>query len=235
MNGHPIKNDASSLPNAIAGKKGGDHIEVVFYRGVEKKQVTMELSKRPMPDVPFNPSELEKQARQLYEPGLSEVEKCFEGVKDDDALKRPEPQEWSALEIIAHLIHGERFNQIFLAGLIDGYEPVADGFGTNVHAQAQATVKANPSVALMLSALRRSVEETLTMTSLIPDDFAKNNKGSYYRFGFGLLQPNELRIDAAEGEKIKTAVVRAAASVRVGLSRTPKTPTRDLGIKDSFG
>jgi len=46
---------------------------------------------------------------------------------------------------------------------------------------------------------------------------------------------NELRIDAAEGEKIKTAVVRAAASVRVGLSRTPKTPTRVLGIKDSFG
>jgi len=49
------------------------------------------------------------------------------------------------------------------------------------------------------------------------------------------MPPNELRIDAAEEEKIKTAVVSAAASVRVGLSRTPKTPTRDLGIKDSFG
>jgi uncharacterized protein YndB with AHSA1/START domain len=60
MNGHSVKNDASSLPNAIAGKKGGDKIEVVFYRGSEKKTVTMELSKRPMPDVPFDQAELEK-------------------------------------------------------------------------------------------------------------------------------------------------------------------------------
>jgi len=74
--------------------------------------------------------------------------------------------------------------------LIDGYEPVTDGFGTNVHAQVQATVKANPSVALMLNALRRAVEETLAMTTFIPDDFVANDKGSYYRFGSILLQPN---------------------------------------------
>jgi len=190
MAGNPITSDFNSLPTAIEGKKGGDKIEVVFYRGPEKKTVMMELSKRPMPDVPFKPAELEKQARELYEAGLAEVEKCFEGVKDADAMQRPEPQEWSALEIIAHLIHGERNNQIFLAGVIDGYEPVTDGFGTNVHAQVQATVKANPSVALMMSALRRAVEETLAMTTFIPNDFATNNKGSYYRFGFGLLQPN---------------------------------------------
>ncbi|HLA08116.1 MAG TPA: SRPBCC domain-containing protein [Anaerolineales bacterium] len=190
MNGHLVRADANSLPNAIAGKKGGDKIEVVFYRGPEKKTLAMELSKRPMPEVPFDPAELEKRARELYETGLAEVEKCFEGVKDADAMKRPEPQEWSALEIIAHLIHGERFNLIFLTGLIDGYEPVTDGFGTNVHAQVQATVKANPSVALMLTALRRAVEETLAMTSFIPADFVKNNKGSYYRFGSALLQPN---------------------------------------------
>ncbi len=207
MNGHPIKNDASSLPNAIAGKKGGDNIEVVFYRGAEKKTVTMELSKRPMPDVPFDQAELEKRARELYEAGLAELEKCFEGVSDAQARKRPEPQEWSALETVAHLIHQERFNVIFLASLIDGYESVADGFGTNVHAYVQATVKANPSVALMLSALRRAVEEVLAMTALIPDGFVQNNRGSYYRFGFGLLQPN-FHI-TGHVEQIKEALAKA--------------------------
>jgi hypothetical protein len=112
------------------------------------------------------------------------------GISDAQAMKRPEPGEWSALETVAHLIHQERFNVTFLASLIDGYESVADGFGTNVHAYVEATVKANPSVALMLSALRRAVEEVLAMTALIPDDFMHNNRGSYYRFGFGLLQPN---------------------------------------------
>ena len=189
MAGHPIHNDANSLPLAISGKKGGDHIEVVIYRGSEKKNIDLELSKRPMPEVPFDATELARRARKLYEEGLAEVEQCFEGVTDEQAMATPEPGEWSALEVVAHLIHGERFNQIFLTGLIDGYEPVTDGFGTNIDAQVAATVKANPSVALMLSALRRTVEETLAYATLLPEEFVAN-KGSYYRFGFLLLQPN---------------------------------------------
>lgn len=189
MAGHPIRNDVNSLPNAIAGKKGGDRIEVIFYRGPEKRTVMMELSRRPMPDVSFKPAELASDARALYEAALAEVEKCFEDVSEEDAMARPDPKEWSALEIVAHLIHGERYNQIFLTDLIDGYERVADGFGNNVDEQVQATIKAYPSIALMLEGLRRAVEETLAYVSLLSDEFAAN-KGSYYRFGFGLLQPN---------------------------------------------
>lgn len=187
--GHQILNDPNSFPNAISGKKGGDKVEVSFYRGPEKKTVTMELTKRPMPDVPFNPAELEKQARKLYESALAELENAFKGFSDAQAMARPEPGEWSALETVAHLISGERFNIIFLTGLIDGYEPVTDGFGTNIHAQVEATVKTYPSINLMLGALRQAVEETLAYTSLIPAEFVAN-KGSFYRFGFGLLQPN---------------------------------------------
>ena len=189
MAGHPILNDANSLPLAIAGKKGGDHIQVIIYRGAEKKTIDLELSKRPMPEVPFDAAELAKRARTLYEGGLTEVEQCFENITDDQAMAKPDPKDWSALEVVAHLIQGERFNQAFLTSLIDGYEITADGFGSNVDAQVAATVKANPSVPLMLSALRRTVEETLAYVAMLPDDFVAN-KGSYYRFGFGLLQPN---------------------------------------------
>ncbi|MEP7134898.1 MAG: SRPBCC domain-containing protein [Chloroflexota bacterium] len=189
MGGHLIRSDANSLPNAIAGKKGGDHIKVVIYRGSEKKIIDLELSKRPMPEVPFDAKELAKRARTLYEAGLAEVEQCFDNVTDEQAMAKPEPQAWSALEVIAHLIQGERFNQAYLTSLIDGYEITSDGFGSNIDAQVAATVKANPSVALMLSALHRTVEETLAYVSLIPVEFVAN-KGSYYRFGFGLLQPN---------------------------------------------
>jgi uncharacterized protein YndB with AHSA1/START domain len=187
---HDLHNDASSFVKAIAGKKGGDKVEVVFYRGAEKKTVTMELGKRPMPEVPFEPAELAKRARALYEPALAELKKCFRGVSDEQAMKRPAPEEWSALETVAHLVFGERFNSLILAGMIDGYEPVADGFNSNVNAQAQAMVQANPSIKLMLDALRRASEETLAFAALIPEDFAANSKGSYYRFGSGLLQPN---------------------------------------------
>lgn len=143
-----------------------------------------------MPDVPSSPTELAKQAREFIMPALSELENCFEGVSDEQTMKRPEPGEWSALEIVAHLIQNERNNSAFLASLIDGFELTTDGFGTNVTPQVEAMVKAYPSAALMLTALRRSVEEVLAFTALIPDEFASNNKGSYYRFGSGLLQPN---------------------------------------------
>jgi len=189
MAGRPITTDFNTLPIAIAGKKGGDEIEVIFYRGPEKKTITMELSKRPMPDVPFESTELAKQARALYEPALAELEQCFDGFSDVQAMKRPEPNEWSALEVVAHLIHNERFNLVFLSGLIDGIEPFYDGGGNNVTAYSEATVKANPSIKQMLDLLRQTVEEVLAFTALMPKDFAAN-KGSYYRFGFGLLQPN---------------------------------------------
>jgi uncharacterized protein YndB with AHSA1/START domain len=189
MAGHPITTDFNTLPTAIAGKKGGDQIEVVFYRGPEKKTITMELSKRPMPDVPFEAAELAKQARALYEPALAELEGCFEGFTDARAMQRPEPNEWSALEVVAHLIHNERNNLIFLAGLIDGIEPYYDGGGNNVTAYSEATVKANPSIKQMLDLLRQTIDEVLAFTEVMPKDFA-TNKGSFYRFGFGLLQPN---------------------------------------------
>ena len=207
MAGHPIRNDVNSLPLAIAGKKGGDHIPVILYRGAEKKTIDLELSKRPMPEVPFDAAELAKRARTLYEGGLAEVEQCFENATDEQAMAKPDPKEWSALEVVAHLIQGERFNQIYLTGLIDGYEPVTDGFGGNIDAQVAATVKANPSVALMLSALRRTVEETLAYVAMIPDDFVAN-KGSYYRFGFGLLQPNFHL--TGHTEQIKAALMAAS-------------------------
>ena len=206
MAGKPITKDFSSLPVAIAGKKGGDKVEVIFYRGAEKKTVTMELSKRPMPDVPFDPAELAKKAREIYSVALAEVEKCFEGYSDAQAMAHPIEKEWSALEVVAHLIHGERFNQIFLTGLVDGYEPVTDGFDSNVDAQAQATVHANPSIMLMLSELRRAVEETLAFVSFLPEEFLAN-KGSYYRFGSGLLQPNVHL--SAHAQQIRDALAAA--------------------------
>lgn len=206
MAGKPITNDFNSLPNAIAGKKGGDSIEVVFYRGPEKKTVTMVLSKRPMPEVPFDPAEFARQARAMYDAALPELEKCFEGVSDAEARARPAPDEWSALEVVAHLLQGERFNQIYLSSLVDGYELVNDGFGTNIHASNQATVTAYPTVAAMLAALRSSIDETLAFISFLPAEFVAN-KGSYWRFASGLIQPNFHL--TAHVEQIQAAIAAA--------------------------
>jgi uncharacterized protein YndB with AHSA1/START domain len=55
LDGKPITNDFGSLVMALRGKKGGDEVEVVFYRGPEKKTLTMELTRRPVPQSPWEP------------------------------------------------------------------------------------------------------------------------------------------------------------------------------------
>ena len=187
VDGHKIGNDFGSFIVAIQGKKGGDTVNLVLYRGAERKAVTMQLSKRPMPDVPFDRAELARRARAVVYPKLQAIERSFVGYSDAEAAARPQPGEWSALEVVAHLIHNERGTQDFLASLVTGEERVSDGAGANVDAQVRATLATYPSIIGMLGALRRGMEETLHMAELLPEDFALN-RPSFYRVGQALLQ-----------------------------------------------
>jgi hypothetical protein len=58
----------------------------------------------------------------------------------------------------------------------------------------------------MLDLLRRTVEESLAYTEVIPQEFVPN-KGSYYRYGSALLQPNFHL--TAHIEQIKEALAAA--------------------------
>jgi uncharacterized protein YndB with AHSA1/START domain len=187
VEGHRIGNDFGSFVVAIQGKKGGDTVNLVLYRGAEKKMITMRLSKRPMPDVPFDRAELAKRARAVVYPKVEAVEQAFAGYSDAEAATRPQPEDWSALEVVAHLIHNERVTQDFFATLVTGAERVSDGGGANVDSQVRATLATYPSSKEMLGELRRSVEETLRMAELLPQDFVLN-RGSFYRVGQALLQ-----------------------------------------------
>ena len=187
IDGKPVVSDFGSLRNAIAGKKGGDTVQVEFYRGPEKKTVAMQLSRRTMLEVPFDSAELAKQTRAKLEPALAELEKCLAGVSDAHAAARPAPGEWCALDVLAHLLQGERSNQFFFSDVVTGYEHWADGWGGNLDAQTRATVSAYSTVATMLAELRLSFTETLALVEAFPPEFAAN-KGSFYRLGSQLLQ-----------------------------------------------
>jgi hypothetical protein len=187
IDGKPVGNDFTTFLRAIGGKKGGDGVSVTFYRGAHKQSVQMELSKRPMPEVLFDPAELARQGKAKYEAALEALEACFEGVTDAQARFRPSPEEWSALDTLAHLLQGERANPYYFADLVGGYERWSDDFGGNVDAQIRATVNTYPTVQAMLSALRQSCAETLDMVANLPTEFAAN-KGSFYRVGQVILQ-----------------------------------------------
>ncbi len=211
LNGVTITNDFSTFIQGLAGKKGGDPVEVVFYRGPEKKTITMELTRRPMLEVPFDAAELARQGRRKFDDALPALEGCFEGISDEAASARPEPGEWSALEVVAHIMHQQRFELLYLAELVNGEERVSDGFGDNLDSQVEATAETYPTVEAMLGEYRRTVDELLLFVEKLPAEFVAN-KGSFYRVGQFILQP-DIHINT-HLPQIKAAIEAARAAVR---------------------
>ena len=187
MNGKPITNDFGSFISALEGKKGGDRVEVVFYRGPEKKIVSMELTKRPIPDMSWDPGELAGMVRNKYEDTLGRLEACFEKVSEPDADLQPAPGEWSAKQTLAHLIQTER---IWIANLDDsvgGYERLSDDWGGNLLSHINATVTAFGTYPKMLEELRCLSVEMVAFLGSLPMTFVER-KASYVQNALQVLE-----------------------------------------------
>ena len=65
LDGKPIAQFAD-LPGILAARQVGDWIEVEFYRGPKKHQLSLELSRRPMPNIPATPQELSETLGKVY-------------------------------------------------------------------------------------------------------------------------------------------------------------------------
>jgi uncharacterized protein YndB with AHSA1/START domain len=190
MAGKPVTSNPESLAAALEGKKGGDKVEVVFYRGSDKRTAIMELSKRPMPVVPWEPTQLAVIAREKYEMAVSELLECFKGASEEQASKKPNSHEWSAREVLAHLIHSERSFQGYLDDMIGGYDRWADDWGGNVDARIQATIIAYKNTNGLIQELKRLCEETINFVQLLPPEFVAR-KDAYYAVGVQIAQGPE--------------------------------------------
>lgn len=178
--------DWPTLAAALSGQRAGDTVEVTYYRGPEKQSTAMTLSGRPIPQLPATLKELADAARERFRQIAVELDSFFEGVGDSAALFKPGPDEWSAAEVLAHILQGERYRHFWLAELAGGHEGWHDDWGGNVHAQVAATVRAYPTVNALLDELKRHHLETVAFIEQMPAEFA-NRRGSFWRLAYELL------------------------------------------------
>ena len=181
MAGKPL-NQYGSIGVAMQGKRAGDVVEVVYYRGSEKRSVQMKLSPRPMPEIPPTAEALADKVERQYAELETELRAIFDGVSEAEATRRPAPGEWSAKETVAHLVGTERWLHEWIGGLMDGDEILA--FSPNVFQRSAALAATYDTNADMLEELRRSRAET--MLRMLPETFVAN-KGSYNRIGTTIL------------------------------------------------
>ncbi|HTX91004.1 MAG TPA: SRPBCC domain-containing protein [Anaerolineales bacterium] len=205
--GKPLTSDFGTLLTALQGKKGGDKVEVVFYRGPEKKTLTMELSRRPIPQIPWDAAGLAKEARKRYNEGIGALEKIFAGVSESEADFRPAPSEWNAKEVLAHLIQNERHWLENLDDVIGGYPRVSDDWGGNSTIHARATAGAYKTVRGLLDEEKRLADEMVAYVEAFPPEFVAR-KASYFQAANMLLEGSLPHI-LSHTDQIKAAIEAA--------------------------
>jgi uncharacterized protein YndB with AHSA1/START domain len=207
LGGKPLTADFSTLVTALQGRKGGEHVEVVFYRRKEKKTVQMELTKRPIPDFSWNPAELAKAVRKKYDESLAKLEECFTGVSEKEADYHPAPGEWNSKEILAHLIDNERNLVTTIDDYIGGYERVADDFGGNITVHMQAIVTSYGTARGLLDELKRMSDEVVALAGALPPEFAAR-KSTYFQAANLLMNGSQAHIQS-HSSQIEAAIAAA--------------------------
>jgi uncharacterized protein YndB with AHSA1/START domain/uncharacterized damage-inducible protein DinB len=178
--------DFSSLSSAVHGKKAGDTIAVTYYRGADKITTQLILSGRPIPSIPSSLADLSMEVGKAYTQAESDMASFLADVSEQEAALKPSTDEWSIKEVIAHLIHSERGWQNVIAEIAGGQEASYDGYGGNLDARNQATIKAFPTLAALDAEWKQLNTETVALLAYLPEEFFQR-KGSYWRLAYQCL------------------------------------------------
>jgi uncharacterized protein YndB with AHSA1/START domain len=175
------------IPTILESKRAGDKLKITFYRGNKKITADMVLSGRRIPEIPDTLEGLVEAVKRMYDQQKVDIEKLFAGVSDTEASFKPKKDEWSAKEVLAHLIHSERFFQIFIWDLLGGQERWVDRFAGNLTPPILATLAAFPTLKELLREFDYSLAETLASLTNLPPEFIEN-KGSYWRMAYAISE-----------------------------------------------
>ena len=204
--GREIKN-FNSLSVALVGHKANEKVKVSFYRGAKKMTVDMILSGRPLPKIPTSPASFAAAYKKIADADFKDLAKVLKGVPNTLAAKKPSKTEWSANEVLAHLLEGERGWHQYIHQLIFSEEQVSDGFADNSNERILAEASAYPTTKDLLLELRRSQLVTIQFLKNLPKSF-QTHKGTWWHLAIAMLsQPNTHTHDHID--QIKRAIASA--------------------------
>jgi uncharacterized protein YndB with AHSA1/START domain len=187
MDGKPVVS-FESLTSVLQRRQAGQRIPVEFYRGPEKKAVEMELSRRPLPEIPWSAKELAESVRLNYARTDGQLEEFLNSITEEEANFKISPEEWSVKEVLAHLLLGEYFNVSYLEPSVSGYQPSFDSGGGNEHSVTAGLAASFSTAQEMLAELRRLHQATVSIIAALPDSFVQR-KSSYWPMAYNYLQP----------------------------------------------
>jgi uncharacterized protein YndB with AHSA1/START domain len=195
IEGHPIPT-AAALGPVMDERQAGDRVHVVFYRGSEKKTVTMELSARPLPQVPPTAQALASALRDTYTQQIVTLGELLADLPESRLAWTPDAIKWSVKHVIAHLLTTERAVHEWIARLQFGLD--THNWASHDETWVRAIADSYPTTVAVIEALRQAQTETLRVVATLPEAFVAH-KGTYVYMGTtiaqGLPQHTEIHFD----------------------------------------
>jgi uncharacterized protein YndB with AHSA1/START domain len=167
LNGQDIS-EGTPLSLLVRGKRPGETVQVAFYRDGQKQTIPVTLKGYPLPEAVTSFAQLADRLENTYAEMEGRFAAVFDGVPEADAARQPAPKEWSANQVLAHLIMSERWQHNSLGTIMDA--PEADGWSANHPARIAAMTTVYPTSADLLDELRRAHAETVALVRSVPDE-----------------------------------------------------------------
>ena len=183
---YPIT-DWSSLTNAISQFKADDQVRIEYYRAGKLASCEVKLSPQILPKCPESPKALADELKVNQTKVLEQMMLHLRNITDEEASFKPEVNEWSIKEILAHLVHTEQELQNWVNQLIHSQQPLIDDEIGNHNAWVQATVSLYPSLHQLIELLRSNLEVTSAFISFLPEEI-KQDKLLFWHLAYQIVQ-----------------------------------------------
>lgn len=181
--------DPGDLGPVLQRRRAGDRVEATLYRGPDLLHLEITLGSRPIPEIPWTIEGLAAAVKARNAGIVAELEQLFVGVTEAEASYRPAPGEWGVKEVLAHLIHGERYAAFYVVGSVLNQEQWTDDWEGNPNYQVEATLEAFPTLAELVEELKHLYVENASLYAHLPPELPKR-KVTYWRLAYEILQPD---------------------------------------------
>ncbi|MGD8455495.1 MAG: SRPBCC domain-containing protein [Anaerolineales bacterium] len=170
--------DYHSIDAVISPRKAGDIVEMHYLRGEEKYTAEVELTYRPMPEIPPTAHDFSEKVSETYECANAKIDEVIEGVTEQQAEYRTKPGEWHSKEVFAHLISTERSMYAWAASLVQGWESYA--WTDNLPARMKSFQVVYPRLLDLRRELGNAQQEGVVLVAELPAEFV-SRKSAYVR------------------------------------------------------
>ncbi|MBN2044637.1 MAG: DinB family protein [Anaerolineales bacterium] len=169
--------------------QAGDTIPVVYVHQGERCESQLTLSAYPVPEVPATTQDLADNLAAFFAKANQKINHLLAGQTDAQTSYRPAAGEWSAKEVIAHLIAAENDSVAWLGSYLAGRESYP--YTSALPARIKMITAVYPTMDALLEKLNQAQQELVALVREVPADVA-GRKTSMIRLAFAYSFDNSL-------------------------------------------